>query len=428
MEIELQNLKGTKDFLPQEQIIRNKVIDILKDNFEKYGYLPIETPMLNNFDLLSYKYQDGAEILSEIYRLKDQGKRDLGLRYDLTVPFCKVIGLNKDLTMPFRRYEIGKVFRDGPVKTGRAREFYQCDIDVVGIDGRLIEVEQMLMVKNVFNALGIPVVIKWNNRKLMSGLLSLANVPEDIVEKAISLIDRLEKISKEELIAEFNAIGIDGNAVDNIMQLFSKTLDEYLELATQTDNQLLKDGASECQELNGLIEKLELSDICLFEPKLARGLSIYTGTVFEFFDKEKRISSSLGGGGRYNKIITEFMDNGCAYPAVGLCFGLEPIYAILSKQEQQSFVDVFVVPMGTEVECLKLATTLRQNGIKTLVDMNNKKVKKSFEYANKTNIKYVVVVGSNEIESGLFALKDMQTGNQQSVTLSQMLDIVKQGV
>ena len=423
MEIELQNVKGTKDFLPNEQIIRNKIISVLRKNFENYGYLPMETPILNSFDLLSYKYEDGAEILSEIYKFQDQGKRDLGLRFDLTVPFCKVIGLNQDLTMPFRRYEIGKVFRDGPVKLGRAREFYQCDIDVVGIDGRAIEVEQMLMAKNTFLELNLPVYIKWNNRKLMSGILSYADIPENLIDKTISLIDRLEKISYKELVFEFSKLNVNEEKVKQIMDLFNKNLNEYNELFKDSQIQILREGLSECNELNDLINDLDLSDSCVFSPKLARGLSIYTGTVFEFFDKQNRISSSLGGGGRYNRIITDFMDNGQNYPAVGLCFGLEPIYAILQSQEKTSFVDVFIVPMGTTIECLKLATILRNNNIKTLVEMSNKKVKKSFEYANKMNIKYVIVVGSNEIESGQFALKNMQTGEQVNVTLPEMLEI-----
>lgn len=425
MEIELQNVKGTKDFLPEEQIIRNKIIETLKKNFEAYGYMPLETPMLNMFDLLSYKYEEGAEILSEIYRLKDQGRRDLGLRFDLTVPFCKVIGLNKDLAMPFRRYEIGKVFRDGPVKLGRAREFYQCDIDVVGIDGRYIEAEQMLMVQQVFRELGIPVLIKWNNRKLMSGLLEFAKVPSQMVADVISLIDRLAKISREELYAEFKQLNISSDKVEEILQLFSKSLSEYLEMFSDCENQNITQGLSEICELQKLLDELNISDDCEFSPTLARGLSIYTGTVFEFFDKDGRIASSLGGGGRYDRIITDFMNNGQNYPAVGLCFGLEPIYAIMSKNEKTSFVDAFIVPMGTHVECLKLATSLRQNGIKTLVELGNKKVKKSFEYANKAGIKYVIIVGSNELESGQFALKNMQTGEQINVSLEQIVKIIK---
>ena len=219
-EIELKNLKGTTDFPPEEQALRNKIIDNLKRTFEKYGYMPLETPMLNSFDLLKYKYEDDAEILNEVYKMKDQGDRDIGLRFDLTVPFCKFIGLNHDLVMPFRRYEIGKVFRDGPVKLGRAREFYQCDVDVVGLDGRYIEIEQMQMVVNVFNSLGIDIVIKWNNRKLMSGLISSLGISEDKIADTIALIDRLEKISKQELDYEFEKIGINSNKIDELLKLF----------------------------------------------------------------------------------------------------------------------------------------------------------------------------------------------------------------
>jgi len=424
MNIELKNLKGTFDFLPQQQIIRNNIINILKKNFEKYGYLPLETPILNSFDLLSYKYENDAEILSEIYKMQDQGKRDIGLRYDLTVPFCKVIGLNKDLTMPFRRYEIGKVFRDGPVKLGRAREFYQCDIDAVGVDGRFIEIEQMLMVKNIFSELNIPIEIKWNNRKLMTGLILSLGISENLVAKTIGLIDRFEKINKSELIYEFNKINIDENKVEELINLFNQDLNYYKETFENSDIEILKDGIFECLEISELISKLNLEDTCVFSPTLARGLSIYTGTIFEFFDKEKRITSSLGGGGRYNKIITEFMDNGQEYPAIGLSFGLEPIYAILSQSLNVNLVDVFIVPMGTQVECLKLATILRENNIKTIIEMKNKKVKKSFEYANKTNIKFVIVVGEDEINKNEYTVKDMSTGEQQTLSLEKLLEFI----
>ena len=169
--MELRNLKGTEDFLSKEQKLRNKIIETLKENFEKDGYMPIETPILNYYDLLALKYEKGDEILNEIYRLTDQGNRDIGLRYDLTVHFCKVVAMQKELRLPFRRYEIGKVFRNGPVKLGRTREFYQCDVDVVGIDGRLIEAEQITMAINIFKKLNIDINVLYNNRKLMNGLL-----------------------------------------------------------------------------------------------------------------------------------------------------------------------------------------------------------------------------------------------------------------
>lgn len=421
--MKLQNLKGTTDFLPEQQVLRNKIIDVLKNNFENYGYLPIKTPILNKFDLLAYKYSEDAEILNEVYRLSDQADRDLGLRYDLTIPFCKVIGLNKGLAMPFRRYEIGKVFRNGPVKVGREREFYQCDVDVVGLNGRYIEAEQMLMVKNIFDALDIDIVIKWNNRKLMSGLLISLNIKEELIDKVISLIDRIEKATYDELVKEFEKINIEKNKVDEIFELFSKELTEYQKLFKDTDIEILKEGINESLELQKYIDELKLNDKVVFYPKLARGLGIYTGTVYEFFDKQKRISSSLGGGGRYDKIITDFMNNGEEYPAVGLSFGLEPIYEILKNQAVDTgLIDVLVIPMETEVECLNIATKLRENNIKTLIEMNNRKMKKSFAFADRNNIKYVIVVGSNEVENGLYSLKDMETGNQEMLSID---DIIK---
>ncbi len=423
--IEIKNLKGTFDFLPEKQIVRNQIIDILKKNFECYGYLPVETPILNEFDLLKYKYSEGAEILHEIYRLTDQGKRDIGLRYDLTVPFCKVIALNRDLTMPFRRYEIGRVFRDGPVKAGRAREFYQCDVDIVGVDGRFIEVEQMQMVAKVFSELGIDVEIRWNNRKLMCGLLKEFGFKNEEIDEAVSLIDRLEKISRKELIEEFAKLGLTEQKVDELLALFSKNLVEYSDIFASTQNTLLQDGINECLEVEALLQKMSLDNVCNFSPKLARGLGIYTGTVFEFFDKEQRISSSLGGGGRYNKIITGFMDNGQEYPACGLSFGLEPIYYILSQNIAPCMIDVLVVPMGTEVQSMQLAQKLREVGAHVVVELSGRKVKKAFEYANKLGIKYVMVVGENEINSNMYSIKDMQKGEQQSLPLDDILKILK---
>lgn len=423
--IELKNLKGTCDFLPEQQELRSKIMDILKRNFIKYGYLPLETPILNDFDLLKYKYEDGAEILNEIYSLRDQGMRKIGLRYDLTIPFCKVIGLNQNLVMPFRRYEIGKVFRDGPVKAGRSREFYQCDVDVVGIDGRYVEIEQMQMVISVFKELGIDVVIKWNNRKLMYGLIENAGISQDKIDKVVGLIDRLEKITYNELLTEFAILEIDSNTVDNLLSTFEMSLNDLNKKFNETQNQTLKEGLNECLEIQTLIDELNMQNNTQFAPKLARGLGIYTNTVFEFYDKQNRISSSLGGGGRFNKIITEFMDNGIEYPAVGLSFGLEPIYFILAKEEKQRFVDVLIVPMGTEIECIKVAEHLRKNGIKCIIDFNNKKIRKSFEFANKSNIKFVIVIGEDEISKKVYSIKDMDKGEQFTLPLNQIVDFIQ---
>ena len=413
--MKLMNVKGTFDYMPEDMAIRNRITDVLRKNFEKYGYLPIETPMLNYYDLLSYKYGDDAEILSEIYHLTDQGERDLGLRYDLTVPFCKVVGLNKGLTIPFRRYEIGRVFRNGPVKAGRTREFYQCDVDVVGIDNRYIEAEQILMAINTYRELGIEIYVRYNNRKLMSGIILASGVDSDNIDKVIGVIDKLEKVSKEELYDMLREIGLKDEVIDKLFELFSMDYSQYESINFADDikeaKKLFDEGLSEIKELNGYLLELGIIDDCKFTPTLARGLSIYTGVVFEFYDKLKRINCAIGAGGRYDKIITNFMNNGEEYPAVGLSFGLEPIFVILKENEKKvRLIDIYMVPFGEEkerVETLKLASKFRSMGYRVLIEMKKKKIGKCFEYADRENIHYVMIIGSDEVNSQVFKIKNM---------------------
>lgn len=413
--MKLMNVKGTFDYMPEDMAIRNRITDVLRKNFEKYGYLPIETPMLNYYDLLSYKYGEDAEILSEIYHLTDQGERDLGLRYDLTVPFCKVVGLSKGLTMPFRRYEIGRVFRNGPVKAGRTREFYQCDVDVVGIDNRYIEAEQILMAINTYRELGIEIYVRYNNRKLMSGIILASGVDSNNIDKVIGVIDKLEKVSKEELYDMLREIGLKDEVIDKLFELFSMDYSQYESINFADDikeaKKLFDEGLSEIKELNGYLLELGIIDDCKFTPTLARGLSIYTGVVFEFYDKLKRINCAIGAGGRYDKIITNFMNNGEEYPAVGLSFGLEPIFVILKENEKKvRLIDIYMVPFGEEkerVETLKLASKFRSMGYRVLIEMKKKKIGKCFEYADRENIHYVMIIGSDEVNSQVFKIKDM---------------------
>jgi len=423
--IDTQNLKGVNDYLGVEQRIRNKIISTLRETFEHYGYEPLDSSILYNYDILAYKYKSDAEILREIYTLRDQGDRKLALRYDLTIPFCKVIANKKDLHLPLRRYEIGKVFRNGPVKLGRCREFYQCDIDVVGIDGTSIEVEQMMLVLNVFKKLDIDITIKWNNRKLMSGLINYVGIPEDKVEQVIGVIDKLEKMSSQELLNEFLNYDIDKEMVDKLLDIFSKDIEFYNNI--ETDNILYLEGIKEVNEINDKLIKLGIKGKTKLTPSLARGLSIYTGTVFEFYDNEQRLTCSLGGGGRYNKIITEFISDGMMYPAVGLSFGLEPIYTIIKdKYEHDNLIDVYIIPMDTEMESILLAEELRRINLNVLVEYNKRKVKRCFEYADKENIKYVIVLGENEVNSGVYSLKNMTTKEQLNLTKEELLEFFQQ--
>ena len=422
--MKLMNVKGTFDFMPKDMMIRNKITDTLRRNFEKYGYLPIETPILNYYDLLSYKYDDGAEILNEVYKLTDQGDRNLGLRYDLTVPFCKVVGLNKDLQMPFRRYEIGRVFRNGPVKLGRTREFYQCDVDVVGIDNRYIEAEQMVMAVNTYKDLGIDIYIKYNNRKLMSGLILEAGIEEDKVPLVIGVIDKKEKVTPEDLVLMLEDLSITKDKIDKLLDLFNKELKDYEKMTDAND--LIIEGVSEIKELNNYLSELGIIDDCKFTSTLARGLSIYTGLVFEFYDKKQRLTCAIGAGGRYNKIITNFMDNGQEYPAVGLSFGLEPIYVILKEEmKDETTSDIYMVPLDTNVDVLRLATSLRSIGYRVLIEMNKRKIGKCFEYAERNNIPFVMIIGNDEVTSGKYKIKDMNKKEEYTLSSDELVDFLK---
>ncbi len=425
MKINTQNLKGTTDYYGKEQLIRNKIIDTLKETFIKYNYQPLDSTVLYNYDILSYKYKDSAEILKEMYTLTDQGNRRLGLRYDLTIPFCKYIANQKELRLPLKRYEIGKVFRNGPVKTGRCREFYQCDVDVVGISGQVIEAEQMQMVIDIFTKLGIDINIKWNNRKLMSTIIEDSNISNDKIEEVISIIDKLEKISKEELLRELFKIGVGEETANKLLDNFNKSLNDYMLMYENDQRQLTIEAIKEIKVLSNYIEKLGLTNNTTFTPTLARGLSIYTSTVFEFFDKKQRLNCSLGGGGRYDKIITDFIDDGNIYPAVGLSFGLEPIYTIIKEEiSTNNLIDVYIIPMDTEIESLKLARNLRKKNINTIVEMNNRKLKKCFEYASKEAIKFVIVVGSDELKDNMYTIKDMTTSTQLKLSYNDLEEYI----
>ena len=425
--IELKNIKGTYDYLPSEQKIRNYINDTLKDIFEKYGYQPLETPIICYYDLLAGKYDESNDLLNEIYKLTDQGKRKLGLRYDLTVPFAKCITISKDLKLPFKRYEIGKVFRDGPVKAGRDREFIQCDVDVVGIEGQMIEGELISLFIEGYNKLGIDVIVRYNSRKLMSGLIIEQGIPENLVSNVITIIDKLDKIDEIELLKEFKNLNVDSENANELLNIFKLSLDEINKKYINTTNQLIKDGLKELKELENYIS--EYKDNVSFTATLARGQDYYTGNVFEVYSKNNELSCSLGGGGRYNNMITDFINDGNIYPAVGISFGLSTIFEILRKRDEfknKSLIDIYIIPMNTKKESLFLANRLRSFGYRVDLEMNDKKVKKCFEYANKENIPYVIVLGEDEINNKCFNLKDMKTGEQiKIVDINKIKDIIK---
>ena len=427
-EIGLQNVKGTYDYLPEEQRIRNYINDTLKEIFEKYGFKPLETPILCYYDFLAGKYDENNDLLNEIYKLSDRGHRKLGLRYDLTAPFAKCIALNKDLKMPFKRYEIGKVFRDGPVKTGRDREFIQCDVDVVGIGGQMIEAELLSLFIEGYNKLGIDVFVKYNSRNLMAGLILEEGIPEDLISPVITIIDKIEKISRVELIKEFANLGIDQTKAEAILTNFSLDFETILNKYRNIDNQLIQKGLNEVQELRNYIDALNLQTETKFVAALARGQDYYTGNVFEVYAKNGELNCSLGAGGRYDNMITDFMQDGNLYPAVGISFGLSTIYEILKKRSEfsdRSFVDIYIIPLNTEKESLLLADKLRKLNYRVDLEMKSRKLKKSFDFANKEKIPYVIVLGEDEIKENIIKIKNMQTGVETKIPNDQLSEIAK---
>ncbi|GIM30636.1 histidine--tRNA ligase 1 [Clostridium polyendosporum] len=424
MSVELRNLKGTRDFIKGEQRIRNEIIRKLQQIFENYGYQPIETPIICKYDILASKYAGGDEILKEVYKFKDQGQRDIGLRYDLTVPFARVVGMNPNIKMLFKRYEIGKVFRNGPVKTGRSREFIQCDVDMVGVKSMLAETELMIMASDIYKTLGLDVYISFNNRKLLSGIIKTIGVREELEGSVILSLDKLEKIGKGGVRNELIEKGLLDEDIVKLFSLLMMNESDLLEkLRSNPLNELIEQGIKELDELLYYIELLGIKDICRFTPCLARGLEIYTGTVFEIFLSDGSISSSLSGGGRYDKIIGAFLNNGNEYPAVGITFGLDVIYSALEAKGieiDSSPVQVYIIPLGTEIESLGLLTRLRRQGISADIEMDKRKLRKSLEYAGKQEIPFVIVIGEDEIKNGKVRIKNMKESTDEEIDIDKI--------
>ena len=420
--MKIQNVKGGYDFLPKEQKIRNYINSIITKNFKQFGFVNIETPILCYYDMLSDKYDENNDILKEIYRLSDQGNRDLGLRYDLTVPFAKFIALNKNkISFPFKRYEISKVFRDGPVKVGRDREFTQCDADVVGIKGQYIEAELLSLFVKTFKELNIDIIIKYNSRKLMTGLIIESGISEELVPEVTTIIDKKDKLKVEEFNQMLFELGLTKAQNGKLNEYFQMDLLKLNEIFKNTDNEKIQTGLEEVNNLNDYLNQLELN-YCNFDVTLARGQNYYTGNVFEVYDKKERIRGSIAAGGRNDEMIGNFIGDGEEYPTVGISFGLSAIYELLKKdlEQENSNTDIFIIPMGTEIESLKIANQFRENGYNVNIEMNKRKLKKSLDYANREKIKYVIIIGTEEISSNKLKIKDMDKGSDILVDINKI--------
>ena len=410
--MEMKNVKGSYDYGTQEERVRAYIRNTLTKVFVKYGYQGIETPIINYYDLMTLKYNDDAEILNEVYKLSDQGGRKLALRYDLTVPFAKYIAMNKDLILPFKRFEIGNVFRDGPVKVGRNREFIQCDVDVVGIDNRLIEAELMSLYIEGYKTLDIEVTLKYNNRKIMQGMIEECGIESEKVSDVITVIDKFDKLSDQEIKIEFTNIGLDSDTINKLLEVFKLDFEGIKLKYGNSDNVNLIEGIEEIDELNTYIDKLGLRDVSTFSAVLARGQSYYTGVVFEVYEKNGIISSAIGGGGRYDNLITDFIDDGNKYPAVGVSFGLDVIYTIIKDREEfkkKSLIDLYIIPLDTELESLRIANKLREMGYNIEIDSSKRKIGKAINFADKSNIENVLILGSDEVLNKEFSIKNIVT-------------------
>lgn len=417
----LQNVKGTKDYLPEEQMLRNTIKRTCEETFEAYCCKPLETPILNMYDLMAYKYGGGSEILKEMYTLQDQGNRELALRYDLTIPFAKVVAMNPEIRLPFKRYEIGKVFRNGPIKQGRFREFVQCDVDVVGVESVLAEAELMVMALDIFNKLNLDITIQYNNRKLLTGLLQAIQIPESQVQDVILSVDKLEKIGIDGVRNDLINREIQSETID----VLCKTLETCMSMPLSEfdkvfPNLLVKEGVSELQELQQYLGALGIQSNTMFSPFLARGLTMYTGTIYEVFLTDGSIASSIGSGGRYDHIIDAFRNDNKSYPTVGISFGLDVIYtALIQKERVSSAVNLFIIPLGTQAQCLKIAHTLRTNeNLKIELELADRKLKRALNYANKENIPYVLIVGEEEINNDVAVLRNMKESTEQTIPLA----------
>lgn len=334
--MDYQNVKGTQDYLPAQEVVRRNIRRTLEDTFMLYGCKPLETPILNYTELMASKYAGGAEILKEMYTLTDRGERDLALRYDLTIPFAKVIAMNPQLSMPFKRYEIGKVFRDGPIKAGRFREFTQCDVDVVGIESQSAEAELMVMTIDAFNKLNIEMLIQFNNRKLLAGLLQYFKVPQLKINSVILILDKMEKIDQVTLLKELEEQNLSPSTIKLIKQfLNANPTIAYFEKYRE-ENELIKQGYEELIELQDYLQVLNVGESCVFNPFLARGLEIYTGSIYELFLKDGAIKSSIGGGGRYDNAIGGLIGSEEEFSTVGISFGLDVIYTAMEQRENSA--------------------------------------------------------------------------------------------
>lgn len=433
--VEPRTLPGFMELLPKDQIMFNRMKEKIQKSYEKFGFLPIDTPIIEMFEVLLAKA--GGETEKQIYEFQ-KGDNNLALRFDLTVPLAKYVSqYYNELSFPFRRYQIGKVYRGERPQKGRFREFYQCDIDIIG-DGELSiinDAEIPNIIYSTIKELGFDdFTICINNRKLLNGLFQSLEQEENSVE-IMRIIDKLEKIGKENVIEELKKIQVSHNSIDKIIEFIEidGTTNEKLQKLEQLNivNNVFAQGLEELKEVVKYVRIFGLPDENFkVDLTIARGLDYYTGTVYETFLNEYRSLGSVCSGGRYENLAEYYTDR--KLPGVGVSIGLTRLFYKLNelqaiKEKQKSISKVLVVSMLEDMtKAIEVATILRKNSIPTEVYIENKKIKAKFKYADRLQIPYVIVIGEDEIANEVVTLKNMETGEQKILKIDELLVKVKE--
>jgi len=427
--MKLMTARGVRDFAPEDKILRNKVVEKLKIVFEKYGYSPLETPLVERLEVLTAKAGGNADadVSKEMFTFKDQGERSLGLRFELTLSFARFIGMNPSMKLPFKRYEFGPVFRDGPIKLGRYRQFWQCDVDVVGAKVGLADSELIALALDVFDSLEVDAELFVNNRKILKGIIQYAGIDLKEADSVIISIDKLDKIGPDGVREELESKGLEDTQIAKALSVFSMSGSASEKFSMLRG--ILKDGVGK----EGLDElELVLSHIkdkrVIFNPSLARGLGYYTGTIFEGYVKNSKVTSSICGGGRYDEMISKLLNSDKEYPCIGISFGLDILNDVMKESKQsaeKTVTEVFVIPIKTEKECFKIVQDLRKKGIKADLDIMQRGISKNLDFANAQGISYVIFAGQRELDEGKVKLKNMVSGKEEMLSLKDVFKKLK---
>ncbi len=441
--------KGTRDFSPTEMVRRNYIFDTIKSVFQLYGYQPIETPAMENLSTLMGKYgAEGDKLLFKILNSGDYFDKipkekiqnptqseitgmisEKGLRYDLTVPFARfVVQHLNEITFPFKRYQIQPVWRADKPQKGRYREFFQCDVDVIGSASLLNEVELVQIINDVFKRFGVKNTIKLNNRKVLYGIAEYIGETEKFMSITVA-IDKLDKIGMDKVTEELSAAGLSEQAIVSLKQLFgfSGTTLEKIKFLEETlaGTETGKKGVEEMGFIFDQLAHLELISDVEFDLTLARGLNYYTGAIFEVVAKDVKIGS-ICGGGRYDDLTGIFGLPGVS--GVGVSFGADRIYDVMNElnlflTETKATTQVLFVNFGNREQkyCLPIVSKLRNEGINAELFPDQAKMKKQMGYANTKNIPFVVLIGENEINTGKLTIKNMSTGEQFESSVEELI-------